>query len=102
MVNTTCKVLFDSGASHSFISSRTVNVVNAPSELFNEGFGTMLPSGEIVISKNWVKVVPLWIDGRELYAYLIVLDLSCNDPDFQDSIMRKYKCFHLTKCLKNP
>ncbi|XP_062080721.1 uncharacterized protein LOC133785510 [Humulus lupulus] len=76
MANNTCKVLFDSGASHSFISSRIVNVVNAPSELFNVGFETMLPSGEIVISKNWVNTVPLWIDGRELYVDLIVLDIS--------------------------
>ncbi|XP_062086334.1 uncharacterized protein LOC133792443 [Humulus lupulus] len=76
MANTTCKILFDSGASHSFISSRTINVINTPSELFNVRFGTMLPSEEIVISKNWVKDVPLWVDGMELYVDLIVLELS--------------------------
>ncbi|XP_062118977.1 uncharacterized protein LOC133832681 [Humulus lupulus] len=72
MANTTCKVLFDSGASHSFISSSLVNHVNVLIELFNVGFGTILPSGEVEKSKNWFRVVPLWIDGRELFVDLIV------------------------------
>ena len=73
MANTSFKVLFDSGASHSFIASKIVNVVNAPRELFNVGFETMLPSGEILISKYWVGAVPLRIDGRELFVDLIIL-----------------------------
>ncbi|XP_062113049.1 uncharacterized protein LOC133824194 [Humulus lupulus] len=90
MANITCKVLFDYGASHSFISSRTVNVVNAPSEIFNVGFVTMLPSGEIVISKNWVKAVPLWIGGRELYVDLILLDLYDFDVILGMDFLSKY------------
>ncbi|XP_062075883.1 uncharacterized protein LOC133780013 [Humulus lupulus] len=100
MANTTCKVLFDSGASHSFISSSLVNHVNVPIELFNVGFETMLPSGEIVISKNWVKVVPLWIDGRELYVDLIVLDLSNFDVILGMNFLSKYGASIDCKCKK--
>ncbi|XP_062080270.1 uncharacterized protein LOC133785025 [Humulus lupulus] len=90
MANTTCKVLFDYGESHSFISIRTVKIVNAPNELFNVGFGTMLPLREIAISKNWVKVVPLWIDGRKLYVNLIALDLSDFDVILGMNFLSKY------------
>ncbi|XP_060972370.1 uncharacterized protein LOC115717660 [Cannabis sativa] len=75
MANTTCKVLFESGATHSFFASTFVNHINAPSELFPVGFWTMLPSGEVVISRNWLRGIPVTIDGRELFIDLIVLDL---------------------------
>ncbi|XP_062079878.1 uncharacterized protein LOC133784599 [Humulus lupulus] len=87
-------------ASHSFISSSLVNHVNVPIELFNVGFGTMLPSGEIVISKNWVKVVPLWIDGRELHVDLIVLDLSDFDVILEIDFLSKYGASINCKCKK--
>ncbi|KAM6556128.1 hypothetical protein CsatB_003147 [Cannabis sativa] len=90
MANTTCKVLFDSGATHSFIASTIVNHINAPSELFTVGFGTMLPSGEVVISRSWLKGVPVRIDGRELFVDLIVLDLFDFDVILGMDFLTKY------------
>ncbi|XP_060974152.1 uncharacterized protein LOC133039308 [Cannabis sativa] len=90
MANTTCKVLFDSGATHSFIASTIVNHINAPSELFTMGFGTMLPSGEVVISRNWLRGIPVRIDGRELFVDLIVLDLFDFDVILGMDFLTKY------------
>ncbi|XP_060963693.1 uncharacterized protein LOC133033109 [Cannabis sativa] len=90
MANTTCKVLFDSGATHSFIASTIVNHINAPSELFTVGFGTMLPSGEVVISRNWLRGIPVRIDGRELFVDLIVLDLFDFDVILGMDFLTKY------------
>ncbi|KAM6547414.1 hypothetical protein CsatB_019090 [Cannabis sativa] len=90
MANTTCKVLFDSGATHSFITSTIVNHINVPSELFTVGFGTMLPSGEVVISRNWLRGIPVRIDGRKLFVDLIVLDLFDFDVILGMDFLTKY------------
>ena len=36
----------------------------------------MLPTGELVESRRWVRSLPLVIDGRELHVDLIELDLE--------------------------
>ena len=40
-----------------------------------EVFSTVLPSGEILYSDQWLKRVSLQIDGRELFVDLVMLKI---------------------------
>ena len=79
IANLLCNVLVDSGATHSFISTCMIEKIGRPREVFPIGFSTMLPSGEMMTSKGWVRAVPMIIGGRELYADLI--ELAIHDYD---------------------
>ncbi|ERM98296.1 hypothetical protein AMTR_s01250p00009040, partial [Amborella trichopoda] len=50
VAGTLLTVLIDSGATHSYISSRIIEKLNKPSDVLSRGFGTLLPTGELVIS----------------------------------------------------
>ncbi|XP_062086532.1 uncharacterized protein LOC133792641 [Humulus lupulus] len=67
--------LIDSGATHSFASLTYVKRLGRSCEKLSEVFSTMLPSGEILYSTHWLRGVPICIDGRELYADLIMLEM---------------------------
>ncbi|XP_062085384.1 uncharacterized protein LOC133791474 [Humulus lupulus] len=56
-------------------SMRIVDRFNRPHEMHAKGFGTMLPTEEVVISRKCFRSLPLRVDGRELYADLIELDM---------------------------
>ena len=47
-----------------------------PSEYRTAGFGTLLPTGELVVSRRWIRALPVMVDGRELSANFIELDLG--------------------------
>ena len=64
-------VLIDSGATHSFVAARAVDRMCSPCDISSSGFRTMLPTGELVESRRWVRSLPLVIDGRELHVDLI-------------------------------
>ncbi|XP_062091879.1 uncharacterized protein LOC133797823, partial [Humulus lupulus] len=68
--------LIDSGATHSFASLTYVKRLGRSCEKLSEVFSTMLPSGEILYSTHWLRGVPICIDGRELYADLIMLEMA--------------------------
>ena len=68
-------VLIDSGATHSFVSSKLINRLCRPSEYQTAGFGNLLPIGELVISRRWIKALPVMVDSRELSVDLIELDM---------------------------
>lgn len=72
--NTIATILFDSGATHSFVSSLP-NKLEVPHHKIGEAFSIVLPSGEVLMSTYWLCGVPLRIMGRELIANLIVLDM---------------------------
>ena len=40
------------------------------------GFGTLLPSGELVVSRRWVRSLPVTVEGRELSVDLIELVMT--------------------------
>ena len=69
-------VLIDSGATHSFVSSRVIDRLCRPSEYRTAGFGTLLPTGELVVSRRWIRALPVMVDGRELSVDLIEYDLG--------------------------
>ena len=69
-------VLIESGATHSFVAARAVDKLCRPCDISDSGFRTLLPTGELVVSRRWVRSLPLVIDGRVLDVDLIELDLE--------------------------
>ena len=69
-------VLIDSGATHSFVSSRVIDRLCRPSEYRTAGFGTLLPTRELVVSRRWIRALPVMVDSRELLVDLIELDME--------------------------
>ncbi|KAL0544185.1 hypothetical protein IC582_019298 [Cucumis melo] len=68
-------VLFDSGSSHSFISSAFVSHARLEVELLHHVLSVSTPSGECMLSKEKVKACQIEISGRVIEVTLIVLDM---------------------------
>ena len=69
-------VLIDSGATHSCVSDKVIDRLCRPSEYSTSGFGTILPTGELVISRRWIRALPMIVDGMELSVNLIELNME--------------------------
>ena len=69
-------MLFDSGATHSFISDVFVNCLDRHVECIGQTFRTVLPSGDIMLSSYWLRAVLVVISERELCADLVMLDMT--------------------------
>ncbi|XP_062117928.1 uncharacterized protein LOC133831576 [Humulus lupulus] len=85
-----CHVLIDSGATNSFVAKRIMDGFNRSHEMHANGFGTMLPTGEVVISGKWFRALPLKVDYRELYVDLIELDITDFDVVLGMDWLKKY------------
>ncbi|XP_062080227.1 uncharacterized protein LOC133784982 [Humulus lupulus] len=85
-----CHVLIDYGATHSFVSKIILDRFNRPHEMHAKGFGTMLPTEEVVISRKWFRALPLRVDDREIYVDLIELDMSDFDVILGMDWLTKY------------
>ncbi|KAM6550987.1 hypothetical protein CsatB_000795 [Cannabis sativa] len=83
-------VLFDSGATHSYVSSRVIENFDKPCDIYASGFGTLLPSGDLIVSTRWIRSLSFWIDGCELTANLIELQLSDFDIILGMDFLSKY------------
>ncbi|KAL0536597.1 hypothetical protein IC582_025549 [Cucumis melo] len=68
-------VLFDSGSSHSFISSAFVSHARLEVEPLHHVLSVSTPSGECMLSKKKVKACQIEISGRVIEVTLIVLDM---------------------------
>ncbi|XP_062076047.1 uncharacterized protein LOC133780193 [Humulus lupulus] len=79
--------LIDSGVTHSFASLTYVKRLGRSCEKLSEVFSTMLPSGEILYSTHWLRGVPICIDGRKLYADLIIKKTVIFKPSKEDEFM---------------
>ena len=79
VANLTLHVLFDSGATHSFVSSVCASKMNRVKELIARTFRTSLPSGDVLVSTHWLRAIPVLVSNRELYVDLIMLDLHDYD-----------------------
>ncbi|TYJ97075.1 gag protease polyprotein [Cucumis melo var. makuwa] len=71
-------VLFDSGSSHSFISSVFVQHVGLQVEPLGSALSVSTPSGEVLLSKEKIKACRVEIANHVLDVTLLVLDM----PDF--------------------
>ncbi|KAL0551627.1 hypothetical protein IC582_010716 [Cucumis melo] len=68
-------VLFDSGSSHSFISSAFVSHARLEVEPLHHVLSVSTPSGECMLSKEKVKACQIEIVGHVIEVTLIVLDM---------------------------
>ncbi|XP_060964845.1 uncharacterized protein LOC133033845 [Cannabis sativa] len=83
-------ILVDSGATHSYISSRIIEKLGRPCDIMSYEFGTLLPTREVVISKRWVRSLLVLVEGRELLVDLIELDLEDFDVILGMDWLTKY------------
>ncbi|XP_062176061.1 uncharacterized protein LOC133881117 [Alnus glutinosa] len=70
----TC-ILFDSGATHSFISSAYVKLCQLSTELLDESICVATPVGDTVTCRKCVDNCPIIIEGRKLPARLAVFSM---------------------------
>ncbi|XP_060972255.1 uncharacterized protein LOC133038188 [Cannabis sativa] len=71
-----CNVLFDSGATHSYIATRLIDSIDKPCDLLRCGIVTELPSGETMLSTRRMRDVPIIIESKELMGDLIELGIK--------------------------
>ena len=75
-------VLFDTGASHSFISARFVRDNNLWAEKTNEEWQIQLPSGGSILTNTICKDCKVEVQEWMMDADLIVVDLNGFDVSF--------------------
>ncbi|KAL5540899.1 hypothetical protein UlMin_043291 [Ulmus minor] len=90
VANLSLHVLFDSGATHSFVSSVCAGRMNRIRELISRVFRTSLPSGDVLISTHWLRAIPVLVSTRELCVDLIMLDLHDYDVILGMDFLSKY------------
>ncbi|KAL5539165.1 hypothetical protein UlMin_046037 [Ulmus minor] len=90
VANLTTYALFDSGATHSFISTMHANQLDRRKDIIPQTFRTSLPSGEVLLSVYWLRAVPIILSERELYVDLIVLDMYDYDVILGMDFLAKY------------
>ncbi|KAL5580554.1 hypothetical protein UlMin_012996 [Ulmus minor] len=90
VANLSLHVLFDSSATHSFVSSVCARRMNRVRELITRAFRTSLPSGDVLISTHWLRAIPVLVSNRELYVDLIMLSLHDYDVILGMDFLSKY------------
>ncbi|XP_060973988.1 uncharacterized protein LOC133039172 [Cannabis sativa] len=78
------------GATHSYVSSRVIESFHKPCDIYASGFGTLLPSGDLIVSTRWIRSLSFWIHSCELTANLIELQLSDFDIILGMDFLSKY------------
>ncbi|XP_062114122.1 uncharacterized protein LOC133825154 [Humulus lupulus] len=75
VANNSTYVLMDTGTSHSSIAASYVDKIDRKPKHVSNVCGVSLPLKEDIIVRSWVKVVLVWVEGRELTVDLLVLYL---------------------------
>ncbi|KAL5567329.1 hypothetical protein UlMin_030493 [Ulmus minor] len=90
VANLTLRVLFDSGATHSFVSTVHASQINRMKEVFARTFRTSLPSGDVLVSTQWLREILVLVANRELYVDLIILSMCDYDVILGMDFLSKY------------
>ena len=69
-------ILFDSGASHSFVSSSFVKAHDMKTEVGNEEWRIRVPTGDTQISKAICKRCPLMLGYLKMPADLVFMEIN--------------------------
>ena len=84
------RVLTDSGATHSFISTVFADCLRRSKDTIRQTFRTVLPSGDIMLSSYWLRDVPVVVSEREMSVDLVVLDMIDYDVMLGMDFLSKY------------
>ena len=90
VANLSSYILFDSGATYSFVSTIHANRLDRAKDVISQPFRTSLPSGDVLISTHWLRAIPVRVAERELYVDLIILDMYDYDVIFGMDFLTKY------------
>ena len=56
----------------------------------NSNFHIVLPLGEEIVTRKWLRVVPIIISDREFYVELVILDMQDFDVILVMDLLSKY------------
>ena len=91
VVNKISPMLFDYGATHSFIFAMFADCLDRNMDCIRQTFRTILPSGDVMLSSYWLRVVPVVISERGLSADLVMLDMIDYDVILGMDFLSKYE-----------
>ena len=75
LFNSWTRILFDTGATHSFIASTFVSSLGLSSETLSGGLVVASPMGGVIVASEVCRSCVVRIAGQELTADLMVLDM---------------------------
>ncbi|XP_060968438.1 uncharacterized protein LOC133035993 [Cannabis sativa] len=72
------------------VAVRIFSKLDRPHDSYDQGFGALLPSGELAISKSSIRSMPIRIEDRELSAHLMEMGLANFDVILGMDFLSKY------------
>ncbi|XP_022856836.1 uncharacterized protein LOC111377914 [Olea europaea var. sylvestris] len=87
----TALVLFDYGATHSFVSTEYVRRLGRTPDIHEVSYSVTIPSGDVQQTNLIVRACAILIKNRELYADLIVLEMKDYDIILGMNWLSKYQ-----------
>ncbi|XP_022865719.1 uncharacterized protein LOC111385547 [Olea europaea var. sylvestris] len=87
----TALVLFDFGATYSFVSTEYVRKLGRTLDIQEGNYSVTIPSGDVQQNNLIVRVCVILIENQELYAYLIVLEMKDYDIILGMDWLSKYQ-----------
>ena len=84
-------MLFDYGATHSFISVMFADCLGRNKDNISQTFRTALPSSDVMLSNYWLRDVLVAISERELSVDLVILDMINYDIIWGMDFLSKYE-----------